>query len=180
MTAGDSQHPVIPSKALFHEFVLCPLSTCKLWTSMSVSRSSQPRDTLSNLWCCQLNLFPTTSTCQCPIPLPGVCCWSSLSMPFMTSLTFVLAPFPAISLTLFQTVSFLLLFLIQKQFHTFDHPYCPFLKLFQHLYTFLRKKYQKCMQNRRNEKSWAYEVAWWWCPVFSFFLSWQLFIFAFP
>lgn len=90
------------------------------------------------------------------------------------SLTSVLAPFHAISLTLFHCFApFLLSFLIQKQFHIFDHPCCPFLKLFQHLYTFLRKINQNYMHNR-TEKSWTYEVAWWWCPVFSFFLSCQV------
>lgn len=33
----------------------------------------------------------------------------------------------------------LLLLFIQKLFYTFDHPCCPFLKLLQPLYTFLRK-----------------------------------------
>lgn len=64
-----SQHPVILSKALFHELVLCLLSPCNLWASMkSASRSSQPKDILRVEEPPLLSAQPSTYYLHLPVP----------------------------------------------------------------------------------------------------------------
>lgn len=132
----------------------------------------------NNLLCCQLNLPPTTFICQCPIPLPeGLCCWCPLSMPFMILQTSVKPP-PPFSCLFFRlfysfshssySISFILLIILVTLFWNFFSLSTPFWE----------RKTITASRIEGMNKSWTYIVVWWWRPVFSFFLSWQLLMLA--
>lgn len=175
------QHPVILSKALFPKLVPFPLEqtlsihgVCEQeFTAQGHPGGGTPSYTVS--WICHLPL-------------------SSAGVPFLYQKERVVDPLfqqlswfhkllgraPRFSSFFFRLFCpLLLLLLIQKLFQTFDQICCPFLKLFQPLYTFLRKT-RAAGRIEGMSESQICVVTWWWWPVSSLSLSWQSFIPAFP
>lgn len=134
--------------------------------------------------CCQLNLFPTTSICQCLIPLPGVFSWSSLSMLFHYFINFCAGSFLCYFIDSFSVLlpscccssyrsSFILLLILVALFWNFSE---------RSLHLFDKER----PELHAEQKEWEIMDIWSGMMMMSsflflsFFLSWQLLILAFP